>query len=127
MDGGEPSRILCAMKALRLGDGRQTPLTWAHITHIVGDMQDTNKYLPRLVQPRVAALCEVFPVAVVTGARIRPAGPGSNRTNESPKSVELYWLLNELTPIELEGGTLRSIVQDAGQNEQSRRSPMTLQ
>ena len=35
----------------------------------MGDMQDVNEYLPRLVQPRVAALCEVFPVVVVTGAR----------------------------------------------------------
>lgn len=34
----------------------------------MGHMQSV-KYLPRLVQPRVAALCDVFPVVVVTGAR----------------------------------------------------------
>ncbi len=38
------------------------------ITRTVGDMQTVN-YLPRLVEPRVRALHDVFPVVVVTGAR----------------------------------------------------------
>jgi len=38
------------------------------ITHIVGDMQNMD-YLPRLVESRVKAMFEVFPVVVVTGAR----------------------------------------------------------
>jgi predicted AAA+ superfamily ATPase len=43
-------------------------LTWVTVTHIMGDMQTTD-YLPRLVEPRVKALHDVFPVVVVTGAR----------------------------------------------------------
>ena len=35
---------------------------------MMGDMH-TQAYFPRLVQPQVEALCDVFPVVVVTGAR----------------------------------------------------------
>jgi len=35
---------------------------------MMGDMQ-TPEYLPRLIQPRVATLFDVFPVVVVTGSR----------------------------------------------------------
>ena len=44
------------------------PLTRVINTRIVGDMQNVS-FLPRLVEPRVRALQDVFPVVVVTGAR----------------------------------------------------------
>jgi predicted AAA+ superfamily ATPase len=43
-------------------------LTWVFLAYMMGHMQISD-YLPRLVEGRVRALREVFPVVVVTGAR----------------------------------------------------------
>jgi predicted AAA+ superfamily ATPase len=43
-------------------------LTKVTITHTLGDMQ-IKDYLPRLIEPRVRAVRDVFPVVIVTGAR----------------------------------------------------------
>ena len=43
-------------------------MTKVIITHILGDMQ-IKDYLPRLIEPRVRAVRDVFPVVIVTGAR----------------------------------------------------------
>lgn len=45
----------------------RAPLTWAENAHIMGDMQ--NALLPRAAAEVAAAMMQVFPVVVLTGAR----------------------------------------------------------